>query len=253
MIKPLCLAPLVLLAAGCAARIPPPQTPAFAPASPQQAWANHLARFVDEKGRMDYAGMAKSTEDLDTFLAWVARIDPESAPADFPTREARLAYYINAYNALAMYDVLKSNFPPNLYDVRVGFFYRNRFEMGGRYVSLYALENSVIRPMGEERIHFALNCMARGCPRLPPEPFEAATLNAQVEAAAREFFNDPRHCEPVPEKGVVRLSSILDWYEKDFLAKAPSLIDYANRYRDEKIGTAWKVEFIPYDWTLNAQ
>ena len=37
------------------------------------------------------------------------------------------------------------------------------------------------------------------------------------------------------------------------LAVAPSLIEYCNRYRDEPIPTDYAVEFIPYDWTLNAQ
>ena len=53
--------------------------------------------------------------------------------------------------------------------------------------------------------------------------------------------------------GKVRFSAILDWYEEDFLAVAPSLIAYANRYRDEPIPEHWEVGFLDYDWTLNAK
>jgi len=49
------------------------------------------------------------------------------------------------------------------------------------------------------------------------------------------------------------LSQILQFYTEDFTKKASSLIAYVNQYREDKIPAGWKVEFIPYDWTLNAQ
>jgi hypothetical protein len=244
---------VLLLASACATRIPPPRTTPAEAGGAQQAWANHLSRFVDKNGRMDFAGMEKNPSDLEAYLSWVARVSPESAPQTFPTREAKLAYDINAYNALAMYDVLRSHPPPNLDKIKVTFFYKNRFEMGGRYISLYALENQVIRPLGDPRVHVALNCMARGCPRLPREPFEADKLDRQLDRLAREFYNERRNVDPRPERKTIRLSQILQFYTEDFTKKAPSLIAYVNQYRDEKIPADWKVEFIPYDWTLNAQ
>jgi hypothetical protein len=244
---------VLFLSAACAMHIPPPQTASRPPSDAEKAWASHLSRFVDEKGRMDYAGMAKDPSDLGVYLTFIAKVSPESAPEKFPTREAKLAYDINAFNALAMYDVLKSNSPPNLNDVKVTFFYKNRFEVGGRYLSLYALENQVIRPMGDPRVHVALNCMARGCPRLPREPFEARRLDEQLDRQAREFFSETRNVELVPGMQTVRFSQILQFYTGDFLKKAPSLIAYANQYREDKIPADWKVEFIPYDWVLNRQ
>jgi hypothetical protein len=41
-------------------------------------------------------------------------------------------------------------------------------------------------------------------------------------------------------------------YTYDFVKKAPSLIAYVNRYRQDKNPDGWKVEFIPYDWQLNS-
>ncbi|HEY6929614.1 MAG TPA: DUF547 domain-containing protein [Thermoanaerobaculia bacterium] len=244
---------MFLLASACATHIPPPQTAAAPRPDAEKAWASHLSRFVDEKGRMDYAGMAKDPADLNTYLAYVAKVSPASQPDQFSTPESKLAYYINTYNALAMYDVLKSNFPPNLNDVKVTFFYKNRFEVGGQFISLYALENQVIRPMGDPRVHVALNCMARGCPRLPREPFTAAELDRQLDRQAKEFFNETRNVELQPDKQTVRFSQILQFYTGDFLKKVPTLIAYANMYRGEKIPADWKVDFIPYDWVLNKQ
>ena len=99
-------------------------------------------------------------------------------------------------------------------------------------------------------VHTALNCMARSCPRLPREPFQQATLDAQLDAAAREFFNEERNVEVGPE--AVRFSEILKFYTDDFLKSDPTLVAYANRWREAKIPEGRKVDFIPYDWTTNS-
>lgn len=56
-----------------------------------------------------------------------------------------------------------------------------------------------------------------------------------------------------PEQRVARLSEILDFYPEDFLAVEPSLIDYVNRYRKTSLAPDYRVECIPFDWTLNDQ
>ncbi|MFY9552990.1 MAG: DUF547 domain-containing protein, partial [Thermoanaerobaculia bacterium] len=212
-----------------------------------------LARHVDEAGRIDFAGLAKAPADLETYVTWVWVVSPASNPREFPTRESVLAYYLNAYNALAMYNVLQSGIPPELESIKVRFFYRNRLPMGGKRISLYDLENRLVRPIGDPRVHFALNCMVRSCPRLPREPFVAERLDAQLDAAAREFLNDKRNVDLLPGSRTARVSMILNWYEKDFLIKAPNLAAYIARYRAARIPARYEIEFIPYDWTLNRQ
>lgn len=212
-----------------------------------------LSTSVDERGRIDFAGVAKAPADLDAYVAWVGVVSPESAPGAFATPESRLAYYLNAYNALAMYNLVKAGNPESLAKVKFRFFYRDRLVMGGKRISLYRLENSVVRPLGDPRIHFALNCMVRGCPRLPRVPFEAARLDAQLDEAARLFFSEQRNVRLDPAARTVHFSEILRFYTSDFLARAPSLIEYANRYRVDPIPADWMVKFIPYDWTVNRQ
>jgi hypothetical protein len=104
---------------------------------------------------------------------------------------------------------------------------------------------------GDELV--AIVRMARSCPRLPKEPFRAETLDSDLDRLAREFLNDPRNATVDPAARVVRFSEILKFYTEDFRKAAPSLVAYANRYRDEKIPEDYRVEFIPYDWTLNKQ
>lgn len=245
---------LILFSAACAIRLPPPRAGARGqPADPEGAWASVLSRFVDEQGRIDFAGIAREPGDLETYVEFLSRTGPSTDPGRFTTPESRLAYWINAYNALAMHAVIRSGMPGDLYAVRVRFFYRNSFRLDGKFISLYDLENKVIRPLGDPRVHAALNCMAKGCPRLPREPFRVEMLDAELEATTRYFFNEDRNVRLDPGRQAVYFNQILEFYTKDFLEKAPSLIDFVNKYRASKIPSGWKVEFIPYDWHLNAQ
>ena len=58
---------------------------------------------------------------------------------------------------------------------------------------------------------------------------------------------------PVAAAPDVRLSEILRFYRADFLAAAPSLAAYVNRYRERTVPDSYRVEFIDYDWTVNRQ
>lgn len=245
--RPAVLALSLSVLAACATQVPPPRID-LAGQDAGAAWGRVLATHVDDAGRIDFTALGRDSRDLDVMVASLAATDPDSAPAAFPTAAERIAFHLNAYNALAMYNVLHAGVLP--VDT-VKFFYLRELRLGGRWISLYAYENDVIRPIGEERAHFALNCMVRACPRLPRQPFTAAALEQQLDAAAREFFAKPLHVRVDDAARTVWFSQILEFYTGDFLAKAPSLIEYANRYRTEKIPTDYKVAFTPYDWTLN--
>ncbi len=217
-----------------------------APVVYDPSWPRVLERFVDERGRVGFAAVKADPADLRAQTDFVAATAPEAVPEGAP----RLAYLLNAYNALAMSHAAHSGLMPKS---KVRFFFLSRHDVGGRRLSLHALENKVIRPLGDPRVHFALNCMVRGCPRLPREPFSPEILQAQLNRAAVEFFGERRHVQVDEAARVVRFSAILDWYKEDFLAAAPSLISYANRFRESKIPEDFKVEFLPYDWELNSR
>lgn len=217
---------------------------------PQAAWARVLARYVDNEGRVDFTGLAADRGDLGIFIAYIAH-----TPSDaFTGRRSKLAYLINSYNALSMASVLDLGIPERL-DLpdRIEFFVLRRAVVGGQAISLRAYENEVIRPLGDERVHFALNCMAASCPRLPQHPFTAEGLDGELDAAARHFFAEPRNLTVDPSKRELRLSEILSFYTEDFLPKAPSLPAYANRWRIDKVPEDIRVTFFPYDWTINRQ
>ena len=220
-------------------------------------WSRVLTRFVDEEGRIDFRELAGDSADLDRFVEYIGRVSPATHVDEFDAPEDVLAYHINAYNALAMYGVLEADIPAGFtsFFARLRFFKLRGVLIGGQRTSLYDYENRVIRALGEPRVHFALNCMVRDCPRLPQEPFRAQTLEPQLQAATLEFFSKERHLRVDHEKSEVWLSEILDFYTEDFVADGnrQSLIGYVNRYLSTPIEAGYRVRFIPYDWTINQQ
>ena len=252
MKRVLLLASLVL--AGCAT-VPRPASTVEPPGPPPyDAWASVLEKFVDEQGRVDFARASRDRADLDRFVAHVYDVGPNNEPRLFPAREHVLAFHLNAYNALAMYNVIQTGIPTTLAGLKkVEFFYLRKVRIGGQVISLYDYENKIIRPLGDARVHAALNCMSVSCPRLPREPFLPELLDAQLNREAMRFFNETRNVAVDHVTRTVRVSEILKFYRSDFLAEAPSLLAYVNRYRRTQVPEHYKIEFIPYDWTINRQ
>jgi hypothetical protein len=162
------------------------------------------------------------------------------------------ASHINAYNALAMYGVVDAGVPNSLGGfTKFTFFYLRTFTIGGRSVSLYSFENDVIRPLGEERVHFVLNCMVVSCPRLTRTGLHGRSVGPSTRTAAHEFVNETRNVRVDAAARTVWLSAIFNFYTKDFFAHAPSLIGYLNRHRTDPIPQDFGVRYLDYDWTVN--
>lgn len=252
-------APVVLLAlvsmlwtAGCTTLVPPPAAAPATASEAASAWAAVLARFVDERGEVDFQGLAQDRAELDRVVRHVAETPFESLPDGPP----RLAHFINAYNALSMFNVADSGIPQTHAGWnKVGFFVLRRFTVGGVAMSLRGFENDVIRPYalarGDPRIHFALNCSAVACPVLPRLPFTAALLDAELERETRAFFARDANFRVDTANRTVWLSDILNFYPEDFVPTlAPSLLIYANRYAPAPAPVDYQVRFTPYDWTV---
>ena len=217
-------------------------------------WQAVLEAYVDDQGRTDFVRLATSRSDLDAFVRALERDGPRSNPARFDSREAQLAFHINAYNALAMHGILERGIPKNFssFFKRARFFRFRSITVDGDETNLYDYENKVIRKLNDPRVHFALNCMVRDCPRLPQTPFIAAEIDAQLDALSREFFSKSKHIRVENDVKRLHLSSILDFYTEDFTsAGEQGLIEYVNQWRDTPVPRDFQVEFIEYDWTVN--
>lgn len=228
-------------------------------------WASVLERFVDDRGRVDYSGLAADRAALDRYIEAVEAVSPDSHPDRFPDRDHELAYWINAYNAQVFLGVL--DLGTDIDSVWSGlisgrnFFVKRKITLGGERMNLKSLEDDIVRDRYRDpRIHAALNCASISCPRLPREPFLGARLDEQLDAAITEFVNSQEHARYDEAEETAHLSKIFDWFEEDFLdfekrqgVSDPSLIGYVNRYRDTEIPAGTDVDFISYDKGLNRQ
>lgn len=218
-------------------------------------WSKTLERFVDDQGRVDFIALEKDTSQLQRFVDAVAKVSPTSHPEAFPTQAHVLAYHINTYNALAMKGVIERDIPANFSSLlkRASFFKFRRVVIGGKKTNLYDYENKVIRPLGEPRVHFALNCMVIDCPRLPMKVFTPETLENDLQIAATEFFNKSKHIKISNDEKIVYLSGIMKFYTKDYVSSGnkSDLVAYVNQYRSDQIPTSYKVKFLKYNWAIN--
>lgn len=245
---------LPLLLAGCVA-YPAAFTPRQ-PIAPDQyshrQFEEVLREHVHQDGMVDYPAIAKDVR----FTSYVAQLDHVD-PNAFPTKEERLAFWINAYNAFAIQGILDGFSPQSLWG-RYEYFIKCRYRVGGEETNLYDLERSIlIKQFHEPRIHFAIVCASRSCPKLRAEAYSAADLRDQLDAQARDFINDPSKNQFDGIGRTARLSKIFDWYDDEFIAHSGSLGEYVARYvtdpelRRDLAANRYDVEFIRYDWRLN--
>jgi len=244
-----------------------------------EEYAPVLKRFVDDQGRVDYGELRDQPEALDRYYFLVSLYGPDNHPELFPTEADRLAYWLNAYNAVVLAVIVAHDPVDSVTDIEPwpplsflpgnsGFFMFQRVTVGGSNRSLRSLKNRVIRRRFKDpRVHFALSFGTRGSPPLPRKPFEASRLEDDLDGAARAFVSEERNVRVDHQGRVVHLASIFEWYQNDFLDwlrdrhpdQDPTLVGYVARYASaEKAealrrATGYEVRFNDHDWRLNGR
>ena len=248
--------PLAALQSGCSSLIQAPVQGGLRAADFQEMlalWGQILNEHVDAQGRVNFKAVAANPAKLERVVRFIEAESPMSHPQRYDTQALKLAYHLNAYNALSLHAVIQAGIPKEL-DLlaRLRFFKLNKSEIAGGALSLFDYENDIIRKLGEPRIHFALNCMSVGCPRLPRVVFAAASMDTQLEEEAYRFFSEERNLRVDDATKTVFYSEILKFYTSDFLAVAPSLAAYAGKYARKAIPENYAIKFTPYDWHINS-
>ncbi|WP_157781076.1 DUF547 domain-containing protein [Hymenobacter sedentarius] len=233
---------LCLLAAHvAAAEATPPTLPAAATV--------FLAKFVDTEGNVNYAAIKRNPLELQGLLKRVAAFDAATAPLN-----DRKAFYLNAYN-LSVIGQVVANYPLESVQKVPGFFDKNLVSVAGEQLTLNDLETKKLRqPYADPRVHFALVCGAKGCPRLRRAAYEGNSLDAQLTIQAQQVLQDPAFIRVDDKARKVHLSQIFKWYEADFKASGKTRVAYINQFREgKKIPATYAVDYYPYDWSLNSQ
>lgn len=223
---------------------------------------------------VDYAGLvasAEATGTLTAYLSAIASVDP----SNLATREERLAYWLNAYNAWVLYGVAAKYAQDPAYDVESDewlLFSTPFVEVAGLTLSPNDIEHGILRawedqPYADEavaerarewsaelwggdapdaRLHMGLNCASWSCPNVPPGAFQGARLDAQLDALAVAFVDNT-------EKGAGPdgVSTLFNWFGADFAATFGSVDEFLATYRTGGLDDVDTATFLPYDWSLN--
>jgi hypothetical protein len=130
------------------------------------------------------------------------------------------------------------------------------------------VENDKIRDKFKDpRIHFVLNCASESCPVLRPELPDGDELEPMLQAATLDFVTDQRNVHIDHDSETIVLSTIFDWFHKDFvndlrrrgLSADNGPLDYVIDAAPEPLkqqlrdAAEYKVEYADYDWSLNNQ
>ena len=267
------LSRLVLLAAAVMLGMPGPRVAADQFDHDYATYAGVLRSHVVPP-RVDYAALAAARGPLHRVVAALDSAGSRGEPAW--SREQRMAFWINAYNAFTLQAIVDH------YPIRAGWLTRQprnsirqidgvwttlKWRAAGRFVTLDDIEHRILRPeFLDARIHFAVNCASVSCPPLAAEPYRARTLDAQLNAAARTYLAS---AEGLQLRGrTIRVSTIFKWYGEDFIRDYAGLARVDATPKERAIlgavlkhgppaaadlagqGTA-AIGYLEYDWTLN--
>ena len=209
-----------------------------------------LGKYVTPSG-VKYSAWHDNAADrasLEKVVGAIAQAKPEGS------RDEKLAFYIDAYNANILQGVLEKYPVKSVRDIAplFGFFTQSRITVAGEKMSFNHLEKDIIHGFGEPRMHFVLNCASASCPPLPSKAITAENLSAEMNHSASSFLNQDKYGIEISDGGKqAAVSKIFDWYGADFQASG-GVIGFINKYRKPPLPADAKISFQEYNWSLNA-
>lgn len=225
-------------------------------------WERFLGRYVvtaqDGTPRVRYAAVDGDDHGyLRVYLDQMQRTEVSKL-----RRDEQRAYWINLYNAYTVKLVLERYPMASLRDLDIspGLFAKGPWrakmlKVEDETLSLDEIEHRVLRPIWKDpRVHYALCPATLGAPGLWAHAYTASNTDAQLDAAARAFVNQPRGVSMVGEESV-QASSLYQWFESDFGGDDAGVIAHLLRYAEpllaESLRNARRVRDGGYDWALN--
>jgi len=202
-----------------------------------------LEQNVSKTGETNYRGFIKKKTIFKSYLTALS----ENLPTEKWTKEDKLAYWMNTYNAFTI-KLIIDNYPTqSIKDIKNAWDSRF-FRLGKKWYNLSEIEHKILRKMNDPRIHFGINCASFSCPPLLNLAFTANNVNDELDHLTHQFINDT--IRNTISEDSIQLSKIFQWYAKDFKTDG-SLIDYLNKYSDIVINPRAKKSYKKYDWSLN--
>lgn len=227
-----------------------------------QLFTDVLKDYV-KNGLVDYKNLRKDDR-LPRYLEQLSKTNTEEL-----TRNEKLAFWINAYNAFTLH-IINENYPVgSITDLHTGgriigyllgktVWDKEFIEINGDKYNLNKIEHEILRKMDEPRIHFTIVCASISCPELRNEAFEANKIETQLEEQALKFTNDSSRNQFDLENREAKISEIFNWFEEDFGNSEEEVLMFIADYLPKEITvdinnniSEWDVSYMDYNWGLN--
>jgi len=196
-------------------------------------------------GSVNYTAL-RGDQGFKNFMVALRKFDRSK----LATKDEKKAFYINLYNALTL-ELIINNKPVTSIK-KIGRPWSKRvYTQGGQTLTLDNIEHDILRPMGDFRIHFAINCASISCPTLLSEAYSADTLNTQLSRQMASFLADTNKGVKVVG-GKARVSKIFDWFSEDFGGKTGVLRLLQSRHT-EGADIEGVSGYLKYNWNLNGR
>jgi len=170
------------------------------------------------------------------------------------TGTEKIAFYLNAYNLLAIKLVFEHQPKKSIRDIGTWFspvWQKPAAVIAGKPVSLDSIEHKILRKMNEPRIHFALVCASLSCPDIRTEAYNSKNLDNQLDQQTKKFLANKQKGVHI-KSNTVYVSKIFDWFTKDFSKNndAKGVLRFIAKYNME-VGRFSDYETLKYNWNLN--
>ena len=165
-----------------------------------------------------------------------------------------LAFWINAYNFLAIDTVIRNPKIKKLTDLNKIFkavWKQTAGSVAGKAYSLDDIEHGFLRKyFNEPRMHVALVCAAKSCPNIRWEAYRGNKLVDQLDDQLKTFVASPSKGVKIDEsRRRIYLSPIFKWFKSDFAGGPIKWLQGKGLITAAQAG--YKVKYLDYDWTLN--
>jgi hypothetical protein len=206
---------ILILASGAAAWQQPPST-----AEPLHRPFDQILDLYVRDGYVYYRALRVERARLDRY---VASLNVTASTFGEWSREQKIAYWLNAYNAFVLQTVAQhfpiqgraASYPAGSIRQIPGAFDQKRHRAAGKAVSLDEIEKGLAE-FRDPRLYFALGRGAAGSGRLRSEAYTADRLEEQIASQTTDFLKRQNHLKVDPAGKQIEVSPIIGWHEAEF-------------------------------------
>jgi hypothetical protein len=227
-------------------------------------------------GLVYYRALQADRAKLDRYIS---SLNVDALAYDRWDRNTRVAYWLNAYNAVVLRTVIgnypirgrSAAYPRNSIRQIPGAFERRTWRLAGKLVALDDIEKTHLASFKDPRVFFAIGRGTLGGGRLRSEAFDASRLDAQLTDVATDCVRRVTCAAIDQSTGTLAVSPIFSWREADFLATHDGNVPerYRGRspmelavvafiephlYSSERSWLAenrFRMRYMEFDWRLN--